>query len=94
MNHTAQDTENTRAVAAASEAAAEAVQLAAVKALGARRAAAWSARLQDDTGATTAEYAILTLAAVGFAGVLAVVLSSGDVQGMLADLVGEALNRG
>lgn len=94
MNHTAQDTENTRAVTAASEAAAEAVQLAAVKALGARRAASWSARLQDDTGATTAEYAILTLAAVGFAGVLAVVLSSGDVQGMLADLVGEALNRG
>lgn len=94
MNHTAQETENARAVAAASEAAAEAVQLAAVKTLGARRAASWSARLQDDTGATTAEYAILTLAAVGFAGVLALVLSSGDVQGMLADLVGEALNRG
>lgn len=94
MNHTDQTTENTRAVAAASEAAAEAVQLAAVQTLGARRAASWTAKLQDDAGATTAEYAILTLAAVGFAGVLAVVLSSGDVQGLLADLVGEALNRG
>lgn len=94
MNQTAQDNQHTRAVAAASAAAADAVQLAAVKTLGARRAAALAARWQDEAGATTAEYAILTLAAVGFAGVLAAVLSSGDVQSMLADLVAEALNRG
>ena len=42
---------------------------------------------------TSSEYGILTLAAVGFAGLLGVVLSGGDVQGLLTDLVTEALNR-
>ena len=46
-----------------------------------------------ETGAITAEYGILTLAAVGFAGVLAVVLTSPDVQSLLVDLVSGALQR-
>ncbi|MFF5162557.1 DUF4244 domain-containing protein [Micrococcus luteus] len=36
---------------------------------------------------------MLTLAAVGFAGVLAVVLTSPDVQSLLVDLVTGALQR-
>ena len=42
---------------------------------------------------TRAPYGILTLAAVGFAGVLAVVLTSPDVQSLLVDLVSGALQR-
>lgn len=49
---------------------------------------------RDDTGAQTAEYGIVTLAAVGFAGLLAVILSGGDVQGMLTDLIKGALTLG
>lgn len=45
----------------------------------------------DDTGANTAEYSIVTLAAVALAGVLAVVLSSGTVQGLLEGLIERAL---
>lgn len=48
---------------------------------------------QDETGAQTAEYGILTLAAVGFAGVLAVLLTSPEVQEMLTDIISEALKR-
>ncbi|MDO5635483.1 MAG: DUF4244 domain-containing protein [Micrococcus sp.] len=54
----------------------------------------WRQALRDETGAQTAEYGVLTLAAVGFAGLLAVVLTSGDVQAMLSSLVSQALNRG
>ena len=43
--------------------------------------------LFDDTGANTAEYSIVTLAAVAFAGILAAVLSSGTVQGLLEGLL-------
>ena len=50
-------------------------------------------RLEDETGAQTAEYGILTLAAVGFAGVLAVLLTSPEVQEMLKDIISEALKR-
>ncbi|MEW1982328.1 DUF4244 domain-containing protein [Citricoccus sp. NPDC079358] len=48
----------------------------------------------DETGAQTAEYGIVTLAAVGFAGVLAVVLAGTDVQGLLLDIVKNALSFG
>ncbi|HEY4615823.1 MAG TPA: DUF4244 domain-containing protein [Citricoccus sp.] len=48
----------------------------------------------DETGAQTAEYGIVTLAAVGFAGVLAVVLAGSDVQGLLLDIVKNALSFG
>jgi Flp pilus assembly pilin Flp len=46
---------------------------------------------RDDTGAATAEYAIATLAAVGFAGLLVVILRSDEVRAMLTDLVRNAL---
>lgn len=48
----------------------------------------------DETGAQTAEYGIVTLAAVGFAGVLAVILAGADVQGLLLDIVKNALSFG
>lgn len=48
--------------------------------------------LSDDTGASTAEYSIVTLAAVAFAGLLAVVVSSGTVQGLLEGLIERALS--
>ncbi|WP_395640126.1 DUF4244 domain-containing protein [Pseudolysinimonas sp.] len=51
-----------------------------------------AARLRDDAGAATAEYAIVIMAAVGFAGLLVVILRSGEVQAILTDLVQRALN--
>jgi Protein of unknown function (DUF4244) len=48
-------------------------------------------RLRRDDGAATAEYAITIMAAVGFAGLLVVILRSGEVQGILTDLVHRAL---
>lgn len=44
-----------------------------------------------DAGMATAEYAIATIAAVGFAGLLVVVLRSGEVQELLLGLVRRAL---
>ena len=44
-----------------------------------------------DVGMATAEYAVGTLAAVGFAGLLFAVLRSGEVQGLLLELVRRAL---
>ena len=49
-------------------------------------------RLREETGAATAEYAIVIMAAVGFAGLLVVILRSGEVQSILTDLVQRALN--
>lgn len=46
----------------------------------------------SERGAATAEYAIATLAAAGFAGLLAVVLKSGPIQGLLTDLISGALS--
>jgi hypothetical protein len=46
----------------------------------------------DDRGAATAEYAIATVAAAGFAGLLAMVLKSGPVQTMLTSLISGALS--
>ena len=43
-------------------------------------------------GAATAEYAIATVAAAGFAGLLALVLKSGPVQTMLTSLISSALS--
>ena len=50
----------------------------------------WSA-LRDDTGAATAEYAIATMAAVGFAGMLVVIMRGDEVRTILTDLVRRAL---
>lgn len=49
------------------------------------------APLPGDAGMATAEYAVATLAAVGFAGLLLTVLRSGEVQELLLDLVRRAL---
>ena len=49
-------------------------------------------RLLAERGAATAEYAIATLAAVGFAGLLVVILRSDEVRGMLTDVVRQALS--
>ena len=49
------------------------------------------AKLLDDTGAATAEYAIATMAAVGFAGLLVVIMRSDEVRTILFDLVKSAL---
>ena len=48
--------------------------------------------VRNDRGAATAEYAIVIMAAVGFAGLLVVILRSGEVQAILTDLVQRALN--
>ncbi|WP_137843263.1 DUF4244 domain-containing protein [Microbacterium sp. 2FI] len=45
----------------------------------------------DDDGAATAEYAIATMAAVAFAGLLVVIMRSDEVRGILTDLVRRAL---
>jgi len=49
------------------------------------------ARITLDDGATTAEYAIVIGAAVGFAGLLVVILRSGEVQAILTQLVTSSL---
>ncbi len=48
-------------------------------------------RLNDEAGASTAEYAIATMAAVGFAGLLVVIMRSEEVKTILFDLVKSAL---
>ncbi len=45
----------------------------------------------DESGAATAEYAIATMAAVAFAGLLVVIMRSDEVRGILTDLVRRAL---
>ncbi len=51
-----------------------------------------AARLFDDeSGAATAEYAIATMAAVAFAGLLVVIMRSDEVRGILTDLIRRAL---
>lgn len=48
--------------------------------------------LKDEKGAATAEYAIATMAAVGFAGLLVVIMRSDEVRTILFDLVKSALS--
>jgi hypothetical protein len=40
----------------------------------------------------TAEYAIATLAAVGFAGLLVLIMRSGEVRGLLMNIIEQALS--
>jgi Flp pilus assembly pilin Flp len=47
--------------------------------------------IREETGAATAEYAIATMAAVGFAGLLVVIMRSDEVRTILFDLVKSAL---
>lgn len=51
-----------------------------------------SALLRDESGAATAEYAIATMAAVAFAGMLVIIMRSDEVRGMLTELVHRALS--
>jgi len=48
----------------------------------------------DDRGAATAEYVVATMAAVGFAGLLIVILRGDEVRSILTDLVRNALTVG
>jgi hypothetical protein len=50
--------------------------------------------LRSEAGAATAEYAIVIMAAVGFAGVLLAVMRSDEVRAVLSDLVRSALSVG
>jgi signal transduction histidine kinase len=47
-----------------------------------------------DDGAATAEYAITIMAAVGFAGLLVVIMKSDQVRTILSNLVQNALHYG
>jgi hypothetical protein len=51
-------------------------------------------KFRDDTGAATAEYAIATLAAVGFAGLLVAILRSDEVRALLLGVIQKALGAG
>lgn len=50
--------------------------------------------VSDDRGAATAEYAIATIAAVGFASLLVVILKGDVVRGLLTDMITGALSIG
>lgn len=53
----------------------------------------WSAvRATADAGMATAEYAIATLAAAAFAGVLLLILRSDEVRGFLLGIIQQALS--
>ncbi|WP_433677629.1 DUF4244 domain-containing protein [Microbacterium gorillae] len=56
------------------------------------RPSRWAVSLRDESGAATAEYAIATMAAVAFAGMLVVIMRSDEVRGILTDLVHRALS--
>lgn len=49
-------------------------------------------RIADDVGMTTAEYAVGTVAACGFAGILFKLLTSDLVRNLLTDLIKRALD--
>jgi Protein of unknown function (DUF4244) len=48
--------------------------------------------VRSEAGSATAEYAIATLAAVGFAGLLVVILRSDAVRTLLTNLIQHALS--
>ena len=48
--------------------------------------------IKNETGSAAGEYAIATMAAVGFAGLLVVIMRSDEVKQLLYDLVMKALN--
>ncbi|MDN5687242.1 MAG: DUF4244 domain-containing protein [Brachybacterium sp.] len=50
--------------------------------------------MRDETGASTAEYAITVLAACGFAAVLVALLASGEVRELLLGIITSALSMG
>lgn len=56
-----------------------------------RRLIPGATRLRDDAGMATAEYAVATVAACGFGGILYKLLSSEAVLNLLMDLIKKAL---
>ena len=54
-------------------------------------AARIDAMARDDRGMATTEYALVTVAAAGFAGVLVVLLKSAEVRDLLMGIVTSAL---
>ncbi|PPF82187.1 DUF4244 domain-containing protein [Subtercola sp. Z020] len=50
--------------------------------------------LRDDRGSATAEYAIATMAAVGFAGLLVAILHGDEVKALLTQIIRTALTAG
>lgn len=48
--------------------------------------------MHDERGSVTAEYAIATMAAVGFAGMLVAIMRGDEVRSMLTDMVRNALS--
>lgn len=61
---------------------------------GRRLAVRWNlATARGEAGMATAEYAIATLAAVAFAGLLLVIMKSDEVRGLLLGIIREALSR-
>lgn len=48
-------------------------------------------KMKSESGSATAEYAIATMAAVGFAGLLVIIMRSDEVKKLLYDLVMKAL---
>lgn len=59
-----------------------------------RRLAASVRQVRGEEGMATAEYAVATLAACGFAGLLVAILRGDEVRGMLMDIVQRALTLG
>ncbi|MBW3082058.1 DUF4244 domain-containing protein [Bifidobacterium sp. 6T3] len=62
-----------------------------------RRACLLDARLrtlaaEPEEGAATAEYAVVLVAATGFAALLVAILKSGTVKTLLTDIIKQALN--
>jgi len=51
----------------------------------------WRTLLTNESGAATAEYAIATMAAVAFAGLLVVIMRSDEVRQILLNLIRDAL---
>ena len=49
-------------------------------------------RVRDDSGMTTAEYAVGTVAACGFAGLLLKIVTSAEVATMLKDVIKRAFS--
>lgn len=59
-----------------------------------RRTARVRELLGDERGAVTAEYAIVIMAAVAFAGLLVAIMRSDEIRAMLVQLVENALGTG
>lgn len=56
------------------------------------RVHAWALRARDEEGMATAEYAIGTIAAAAFAGILLVIVKGGAIRDALTSLIKQALS--